>query len=1167
MSRSTFGNTWWGEQWLNALARIDHNNRLPRGRTYANNGSVRELKIDGSIIHAKVKGSRPRPYEVSISLPAVDTPGLGRFLAAMAGDPLTIARLYNGEIDPALLDIARHAQIGLFPTRWNDLSMRCSCPDSAVPCKHLAAVVYLVSREIDSDPLLVFRLRGIDLKTALRTLSGLIGHEGKPGLPGLKELLPETTANAKPAPDTPNIQEAPDFSHLPDLALNLWNLLPENPPFFTQGDFREISRRTLTPACKAARKLLDTIAEETVSPFDPADIPHLVSKGRYEFAVEGLKTPLALPDFIIGLERLNPEYLPDLHPAFAWLASLHQSALHLLANGAVMPQVFQIETDTAGLRWLPALPDAQVQSLMDGLESRRPPGLLWQSKTTRKAELAAAGQTLLLCSLILDHYIRLWSNPEREKSWGDKTLTLFFVTGSVRFNAPGEGSIALGIHQWLSRLSLPQQDYAPVILLRDGHDDEANRFLLELAVENRQSPLEPPVPLARLLQDPGQAAIRFHILQSIARLTEFHPALADYVRQGANTPLSIATGELPDLLFHTLPLLRLLGIRILMPKALERLLRPRLSMKLKGTADAAPGSDSFLHLDDLLDFNWQIAVGDHLINEQEFLALLNTTGNMVRFKGEYVYLDPEEMAKLRTRLQEAPEIAATELLRIALAGDYLGAPVSLDHGALALIKSLTEAGDVPLPSGLTATLRPYQQRGFAWLYRNLRAGFGSIIADDMGLGKTLQVITTLLKLKEEGLLAESRALVIVPTSLLTNWEKEIQRFAPGLSAAVFHGSKRELADDLPDVLLTTYGVVRTTSALKSRSWQVVVIDEAQNIKNPATAQTKAVKAIPARSRIAMSGTPVENRLSEYWSLMDFANHGYLGSVRQFVKEYAVPIQTHHDAAVAQRFRQVTAPFLLRRLKSDKSIITDLPDKIEQDQFCGLTPAQAALYESVVREAMAVIQETSETFKRQGLVLQLIMALKQVCNHPAQYLKEGERASELSGKGERFLELLADIYSRHEKVLVFTQYREMGGILEEWVEARFGRRPLFLHGGVSRDKRDEMVERFQHDRAERVFILSLKAGGTGLNLTAASNVIHYDLWWNPAVEAQATDRAYRIGQENRVMVHRLITQGTFEERINDMINAKRNLADMTVGAGEQWIGQLGDGELRELFRLG
>ena len=486
---------------------------------------------------------------------------------------------------------------------------------------------------------------------------------------------------------------------------------------------------------------------------------------------------------------------------------------------------------------------------------------------------------------------------------------------------------------------------------------------------------------------------------------------------------------------------------------------------------------------------------------------------------------------------------------------------------MALIKSLTDAGDVPLPVGLSATLRPYQQRGFAWLYRNLRAGFGSIIADDMGLGKTLQVITTLLKLKEEGLLAESRALVIVPTSLLTNWEKEIQRFAPGLSAAVFHGSKRELADDLPDVLLTTYGVVRTTSALKSRPWQVVVIDEAQNIKNPATAQTKAVKAISARSRIAMSGTPVENRLSEYWSLMDFANHGYLGSVRQFVKEYAVPIQTHHDAAVAQRFRQVTAPFLLRRLKSDKRIITDLPDKIEQDQFCGLTPAQAALYESVVREGMAVIQETSETFKRQGLVLQLIMALKQVCNHPAQYLKEGERASELSGKGERFLELLADIYSRHEKVLVFTQYREMGGILEEWVEARFGRRPLFLHGGVSRSHRDEMVERFQHDRAERVFILSLKAGGTGLNLTAASNVIHYDLWWNPAVEAQATDRAYRIGQENRVMVHRLITQSTFEERINDMINAKRNLADMTVGAGEQWIGQLGDGELRELFRLG
>jgi len=454
------------------------------------------------------------------------------------------------------------------------------------------------------------------------------------------------------------------------------------------------------------------------------------------------------------------------------------------------------------------------------------------------------------------------------------------------------------------------------------------------------------------------------------------------------------------------------------------------------------------------------------------------------------------------------------------------------------------------------------------MYRNIRIGFGSVIADDMGLGKTLQVIATLQKLREEGALDEAKALVIVPTSLLTNWQKEINRFAPSLSVDIFHGSKRELAKDRPDVLLTTYGIARTASAaLKALDWRVVVVDEAQNIKNPAAAQTKAVKAIPAAAFIAMSGTPVENRLSEYWSIMDFANRGYLGNLTQFMREYATPIQTEHNRQVANRFKRITAPFLMRRLKSDKSIISDLPDKIEQDQYCTLTKAQTALYESVVREGLKAVEGESDTFKRKGLVLQMILALKQICNHPAHYLKQGHADATASGKAERFLELVEDVHAGNEKVLVFTQFREMGELLRTWLRERYGRDPLFLHGGVARARRDAMVERFQSDRTERVLLLSLKAGGTGLNLTAASNVIHYDLWWNPAVEAQATDRAYRIGQLHNVQVHRLITKATFEERINDMIRAKRELADMTVGVGEQWIGNLGEDELKSLFTLG
>jgi SNF2 family DNA or RNA helicase len=441
----------------------------------------------------------------------------------------------------------------------------------------------------------------------------------------------------------------------------------------------------------------------------------------------------------------------------------------------------------------------------------------------------------------------------------------------------------------------------------------------------------------------------------------------------------------------------------------------------------------------------------------------------------------------------------------------------------------------------------------------------------MGLGKTLQVITTLLKYKEEGWLQKTPALVVAPTSLLTNWSKELEKFAPSLKYEIYNGGARSLKDKEFDVLLTSYGLARSDNELlKKQKWFVVVTDEAQNIKKNETAQTKAVKSLPAQTYIAMSGTPVENRLSEYWSIMDFANRGLLGNLIFFKNSFARPIQNQHDEAALERFKKITAPFLLRRLKKDKSIIADLPDKIEQDQFCTLTKDQAALYETTVQKALKAISDTEgdkdKMFERQGLVLQMIMALKQICNHPAQFLKNKKFDASASGKVLLLLELLETINSSHEKTLIFTQFTEMAEMLQLFIKEKSGYEPLYLHGGQTRKQRDEMVNRFQQNTQDRIFILSLKAGGTGLNLTEAQNVIHYDLWWNPAVEAQATDRAYRIGQKKNVMVHRFITQGTFEERINEMIQSKKNLAEMTVATGENWIGNLSNKELKELFSL-
>ena len=415
-------------------------------------------------------------------------------------------------------------------------------------------------------------------------------------------------------------------------------------------------------------------------------------------------------------------------------------------------------------------------------------------------------------------------------------------------------------------------------------------------------------------------------------------------------------------------------------------------------------------------------------------------------------------------------------------------------------------------------------------------------------------------------LVKQKGLVIVPTTLITNWVKEIVKFAPEIKTHVYHGQNRELITEDVDMVITTYGLIRSDiNVLSKKKWAIVVIDEAQNIKNPGTGQTKAIKKIKAPVKIAMSGTPVENRLSEYWSISDFANKNYLGTIKYFKKEFANPIELDRDHKKLDKFKAITEPFIIRRLKTDKNVISDLPDKVENNKFVHLTKQQTAIYQNVVSNIMAEISNTKDqqSIQRKGLVFKLMTALKQICNHPSQFLKKEEYNPELSGKAMMLINLLEKIYESNEKVLIFTQYKEMGDILEKIIKDKFQTESLFLHGGISRKKRDEMVDDFQNKKHIKTFILSIKAGGTGLNLTAANHVIHYDLWWNPAVENQATDRAFRIGQEKRVMVYRLITEGTFEEKINEMLISKKELADLTVATGEKWIGDLSNKELASL----
>ncbi|MER5309300.1 DEAD/DEAH box helicase [Streptomyces sp. NPDC002773] len=583
---------------------------------------------------------------------------------------------------------------------------------------------------------------------------------------------------------------------------------------------------------------------------------------------------------------------------------------------------------------------------------------------------------------------------------------------------------------------------------------------------------------------------------------------------------------------------------------------------------------SFLSADALLGFHWRFAVGDQELTRAEFDRLAEAGRPLVRLRDRWVLVDPTEVR--RARDQQDRKVTPVDALSAVLTGSTEVDGRLVEVAATGWLERLRErladpegaSPEVSQPPALAANLRDYQLRGLDWLHRMTSLGLGGCLADDMGLGKTITVIALHLH-RQSDPAAAGPTLVVCPTSLMGNWQREIEKFAPGTPVRRFHGATRDL-EDLPDggFVLTTYGTMRLDAArLAARNWGLVVADEAQHVKNPYSATARQLRTIGARARVALSGTPVENNLSELWAILDWTTPGLLGSLGAFRTRFAAAVEGGRDPAAAARLAALVRPFLLRRRKSDPGIAPELPPKTETDRAVSLTPEQAGLYEAVVRETLAAISE-ADGMARRGLVVKLLTGLKQICNHPAQYLKEERpRIEGRSGKLELLDELLDTILAEGACTLVFTQYVGMARLLEAHLAAR-GVRTQFLHGGTPVAERDAMVARFQGGEVP-VFLLSLKAAGTGLNLTRAEHVVHYDRWWNPAVEAQATDRAYRIGQDRPVQVHRLIAEGTIEDRIATMLDRKRELADTVLGTGGDTppeLTELTDAELAELVRL-
>lgn len=822
--------------------------------------------------------------------------------------------------------------------------------------------------------------------------------------------------------------------------------------------------------------------------------------------------------------------------------------------------MLRLSDKSCAIRWMPAYMDRETHEMMDSLEEIIPCSLVKVQPTGHKLEKFVSRQGEWLVSFFLDGLMKRLSSDNGR----NRFVSFFFKGIHLLFDEVGEKETPGGIKSWIAAYTLTDSEYSPVFNVEESDN---GGFDLHIGMEDRRKEEPLVMPLQEILHSSAYEHERFRILRSFTLISGLLEEVNRYISAGAEHPIHYTGDSFLPFLQHIIPAVRMLGIRVFIPKALQDIIRPKATLSLKRKTGDTKG---FLTLADLFAFDWEVALGNEILSMDEFTKLQEKADGLIKFKQRYIYADADTLQKLHEAFTRTDRLTPAQLLQAALSEEYESAPVRLSDEVRELIRQLTSSENIPVPAGLNATLRPYQERGYSWMYRNMRIGFGSILADDMGLGKTLQAIALLQKLKEEGALKEEKALIVVPTGLVTNWQAEISRFAPQLTVFIYHGTGRDMKRFDADILLTTYGVFRAECAqLRKKRWAVMLIDEAQNIKNQDTAQSKAVRSIPAATHIALSGTPVENRLTEFWSIMDYTNKGYLGKLEAFKKNFANPIQFYNDADCALRFRKITAPFMMRRTKTDRSIITDLPDKIELDDYASLKAEQAALYDKTLEAAMAEIEsihasDHESLFKRQGLILQMMLALKQICNHPAQFLKNGDCRRELSGKAEMLTDRVESIMDSGEKVLIFTQFREMGDMLVRFIEERTGLRPMFYHGGCSIRERQEMISRFQNNRTDKVFILSLKAAGTGLNLTAASHVIHYDLWWNPAVEAQATDRAYRIGQRRNVMVHRFITKDTFEERINDMIQNKKHLVDMTIGCGESWIGKLSNKELREIF---
>ena len=907
----------------------------------------------------------------------------------------------------------------------------------------------------------------------------------------------------------------------------------------------------------------------------------------------------------------------DVSPSVAWFGAVHAHATTLVLRGRVLPALQQTGPTWWEATWQPLAAD--VKAARPGLLAAMPPIVAAAGKvdpaevlTTlvdRLCRLTLAGQgwhallpdtrgvnsravRLVSRALVADHgrfavaeelraaveHLEAEFSQMARRADGEPILR-----ARLRLGLPAPGPDEAGWYDPFAEAPEPDEVDASHLSEPPAEPDEYWPLTLELVdVDDRGRWCT--------LADVANGTDAAHAL---AREPRFFGLLAQHLQQAANAVVAAVPEVAPWManraaftdidgaaaVLEAIGALEERGVELVAP---ERLVRRKPSTR--GTARTNDGGGSGRFAAGAL-MDWRVVLDDTPVPEDALRRAAEEGANLIRVGGRWVQVDRTEARRALQHLKELRnehgEVSALELLALAAelersleaAGQASAIPAieaaEARGWAAQLLGGLpdTELTEGDVPEGFAAELRHYQRRGLGWLQFLHRLGLGGCLADDMGLGKTPTTLAHLAGLP-------GPHLVVCPLSVVRNWEAEAARFTPLVRVMVHHGGSRADAESFAhlvaghDLVITTYQVAtRDLAVLQQVQWSTLVLDEAQAVKNPDTRAAKAMRAIAAGQKIALTGTPVENRLSELWSIFQVVTPGLLGNATQFRQRFVTPIERERDADAAEELRRLTSPFLLRRTKADRSLVPDLPDKVEQIAWASLTREQAHLYQAVVDQLLKDAQEENG-MRRRGLVLAALTRLKQICNHPAHALGDGSRLAGRSGKLHRFDELVEDLLDAGEHALVFTQFREMGVLLQQHLAEKFGQQVPFLHGGVAKANRDRMVAAFQHGSAvSPLLLVSLKAGGTGLNLTAASRVVHYDRWWNPAVEDQATDRAWRIGQQRSVFVHKLVCEGTVEERIDQLITDKRALADAVVGTtGEAWLSELSTDQLRDLVVL-